>query len=135
MTGPPCSALYDSSIYRGWCRVADFTAVLIWCARLHEAAEAHITARVRKHIWLPGHALAALAGVVEAAKDDQLVLVERHAVPGAPRGPALAGQQLPNVALQVQPPQVAVVLEVLLRAAAHFQIVDKPLCSAFACCA
>ena len=92
--------------------------VLIWCVRLQEAAEARVDARVRQHMWLPGHALARLAGVVEAAKDDQLVLVERHAVAGAPRGPALARQQLPGVALQVQPPQVPVVLEVLLREAA-----------------
>ena len=55
-----------------------------------------------------------LAAVMEASKEDDAVLVHQHAVPAAGRGPALAGQLLPGPVFQIQPPQVLVVLELLL---------------------
>ena len=55
-----------------------------------------------------------LAAVMKASKEDDAVLVHQHAVPAAGRGPALAGQLLPGPVFQIQPPQVLVVLELLL---------------------
>lgn len=52
---------------------------------------------------------------MEAAKEDDAVLVRQHAVPGAGAGPALAGQVLPGPVFQIQAPQVPVVLELLLQ--------------------
>jgi hypothetical protein len=45
-------------------------------------------------------------GVVEAPKDEQLVLVEHHTVAGAGAGAALQAELLPDVGGEVQSPQI-----------------------------
>lgn len=52
---------------------------------------------------------------MEAAKEDDALLVHQHAMPGAGTGPTFAGQLLPGPVLQIQAPQVSVVLELLLQ--------------------
>lgn len=54
------------------------------------------------------------AGVVEAAKQDDALAHQHHAVAGAGGGAALGGDLLPGPVAQVEPPQVAVVPELLL---------------------
>jgi hypothetical protein len=64
---------------------------------------------------LTGGLLCGFATVMEAAKEDDALLVHQHAVSGAGTGPTFAGKLLPDPALQVQAPQVSVLLELLLK--------------------
>ena len=56
-----------------------------------------------------------LARVVEAAEDEELAAVQGHAVPRAAVGASLARQLLPSPGGNMQPPQLPVVFEFLLR--------------------
>lgn len=63
--------------------------------------------------------------IVEAAKQHEHVAVGHHAMPRAGLGAAFRGQLLPGQGVKVEPPQVAVVPEVLLqrtRAARVFRL-------------
>lgn len=59
-------------------------------------------------------ALCLLAIIMEATEDDEPVLVQGHSVARARIWAAPARQLLPGIAFQVQPPEIPVVLELLL---------------------
>lgn len=69
--------------------------------------------------WTKSSALRLVAVVMEAAKEDDAVFVHGHPVPGARIWAAPCGQLLPCVCVQIQPPQVPVVFEFLLRTASN----------------